>query len=98
MVGAPVLLGGQVNDSKVGGVYDGHLRQVDLAQQGTAVVVVVAAVSVGHPRVARYDGQAAKGGRLVRGESLGEQVRQAAAAVASPVKSERNFKKFKKFA
>ncbi len=93
IVGAPVLLG-QVNDGKVGGVYDGHLRQVDFRQQRTAVVVVVAAVSVGHPQVARYDDQSAKGGRLVRGERLGEQVRQAAAAVATSAKS-KNLKSLK---
>ena len=97
IVGAPVLLG-QVNDGKVGGVYGSHMRQVDLRQQRTAVVVVIAAVSTGHPRVARYDDQSAKGGRFGGSERLGEKVRQTAAVFASPGKSERNFKKFKKFA
>ncbi len=75
----------QVNDVKVSGVDGRHLRQVDHGQQRAAVVVVVAVVVVFHPPVARYDGQSAKGGRLVRSERLGEQVRQAAAAVAVAV-------------
>ncbi|KAH9406259.1 hypothetical protein TYRP_013866 [Tyrophagus putrescentiae] len=64
----------QVNDVKVSGVDGRHLRQVDHGQQRAAVVVVVAVVVVFHPPVTRYDGQSAKGGRLVRSERLGEQV------------------------
>ncbi|KAH9395169.1 hypothetical protein TYRP_020925 [Tyrophagus putrescentiae] len=81
---ARALLGGQANDGKARGVYGGHLGEVDLRQQLAAVVVVVAAVLAGHPTpIARYDGQSAKGGRLVRCERLGEQLGQLISATVS---------------